>query len=429
MKRALFALVVLLGFAGAGWATWRALTARVATPPIPTVVVARERFVRRVTTEGVLRAVKATPLPVPQGSGEGGPVKLAWLADDGSAVKAGDVVVRFDQTDPERQLRDGESDLAVASTRLAQEQVQSQAAVRGRDATAVLAEQELTRTRQFQQKDQAIFSRNQIVESEIDETLAGARQAHAERLKQIERNLSRSKASVIGVDRKKAELAIAHARSALKRMEIRAPHDGILVLRRGWRGALPRVGEQMWPGQSVADIPLLDVMEAEVFVLEVDASGLKEGQPAEVAIEARAGSRFAGKIRLVDKLAKPRLPGSPVQYFAVVIELERTDRALMKLGQRVRATLTLADEDALVVPRQAVINRGEQNLVYRHGPKGFEAVPVELGAATSGRVIVKQGLAPGDRIALRDPNQTTSQALQGGGTGSAEPTAPEGDPP
>lgn len=416
MKRTLITVVVLIALAGAGVVGWRRLTRGPRADAVPTMVVGRERFVRRVTTEGALRAVKATPLSVPGGDDGSGPKKLAWLADDGSLIKAGDVVVRFDQTDPARALRDGEADLASAGARLAQEQVMSTAAVASRDATAELAARELASTRLFQEKDADIFSKNQIIESEIDADLAGARQRHAEELKGIERALSRSKAGVIGVERQSAELAITHARAALERMEIRAPHDGIMVLKRGWRGAVPRVGDQMWPGQTVAEIPLLDAMEAEVFVLEVDASGLKEGQPAAVTVEARPGQVFAGKIRLVDKLAKPRQDGSPVQYFAVVIALERTERALMKPGQRVAAVLTLADEDALVIPRQAVINQGEKNVVYRRGPRGFEAVPVELGEATAGRVVVRTGLAPGDRIALRDPTVTAARALAGSGS-------------
>ena len=422
MKRALVALVVVGLVGGGAWAGWRRLSRVAAAPPVPTMVVAQERFVRKVTAEGALRAVKATPLAVPMSDGGFGMVKLAWLAEDGSMVKAGDVVVRFDQTDPERALRDGNADLTMAEARLAEEQIKSGAAVAGRDATATLAEEELTRTKQFQQKDQAIFSRNQIIESEIDARLAGAKQAHAAEMKGIERSLTASKVGLIGVERKKAELTIAHAKSALERMEIRAPHDGILVLRRGWRGTVPRVGDQMWPAQSVAEIPLLDAMEAEVFVLEVDASGLELGQPAAVTIEARPGQVWKGKIRLVDKLAKPRIGNSPVQYFAVVIELEKTDVTVMKPGQRVQAVLTLADEDALVVPRQAVINKGEENVVYRKGPKGFEPVPVVLGPATSGRVVVKEGLTAGDRIALRDPTVTTTAGGKGS-AGSAEPGA------
>ena len=154
MKRFAITLLVLAALGAGGWAGWRRFTRAAAPAEVPTMVVTSERFVRKVTTEGALRAVKATPLTVPQNSGgDMGPMKLAWLVEDGTLVKAGDVVIRFDQSGPTRALRDGEADLAVADARLTQEQLKSRAAVAGRDASATLAGEELARTRQFQQKD------------------------------------------------------------------------------------------------------------------------------------------------------------------------------------------------------------------------------------------------------------------------------------
>jgi cobalt-zinc-cadmium efflux system membrane fusion protein len=159
-------------------------------------------------------------------------------------------------------------------------------------------------------------------------------------------------------------------------------------------------------------------MEAELFVLEIDGSGLANGQPAEIVIEARPDLTFKGTIRLVDKLAKPRVPGVPVQYFAVVIKLDQTDAAVMKPGQRVRGALILDQEDALVVPREAIANKDGKNFVWKRAGHGFEPVDVELGAATSGRVVVKSGLAAGDVVALRDPTKSLDQAA-GSGSGAA----------
>jgi multidrug resistance efflux pump len=416
--RKLLVLAVVAAIGGGGWfyISHRGPGSR---DDMPTHAVKQEAFVRRVTAEGNLRAVKATPVTAPQSGGSFGPMKIAWLAPDGVAVKAGEVVVRFDPTEPEKQLRDGQADLAVASAKLAGEQIKSKTAVQGRDSAADLAGAELEQQRKFQSKDKQIFSRNTIVEAEIDEKLAGAKQQHAEQTKQIERKLARSKAGVIGVQKQKAQIAISHAKSALSSMEVKAPHDGILVLRRNWRGELPRVGEQMWPGQKIAEIPLLDTMEAEVFVLEVDGNGITEKQPAELVVEARPDIMYKGAIKLVDKLAKPRVPGVPVQYFAVVVTLEKTDHTVMKPGQRVRATLILDKADALVVPRQAVIGKEGKNVVFKRGAHGFEPVEVELGAGTSGRVIVTKGLAAGDVIALRDPTRSIDQAI---GSGSDAPS-------
>ncbi len=409
------AIIALL--AGLGLATGRMLRGGTPAhaPDVTTYKVTKEKFVRRVTAEGNLRAVKATRLAAPQNSQMGGALKIAWLAPDGTFVKKGDVVVRFDPSEPEKQLRDGQADLAAADAKLAEEGVKSRAAVKGRETDAVLAADELDEQKKFQSKDEEIFSKNQIIESQIDEGLAQAKEQHAEQAKQVEKHLSHSNAAVIAVERQKAQLAITHAKSALDSMQVVAPHDGIFVLRRNWRGELPKLGQALWPGQEIGEIPLLDSMEAEVFVLEVDGNGITEKQPAELVVEAKPDITYKGTIKLVDKLAPPREPGSPVQYFAVVVELDKTDRDVMKPGQRVRATLVLDQEDAIVVPRQAVFDRDGKTVVSRQQGDAFTPVAVELGAATSGRVVIKTGLSPGDVIALRDPTQAAGSGSAGSG--------------
>jgi RND family efflux transporter MFP subunit len=398
MRRASVAVIGVLAVAAAGVAYIRQ---GADSPAVPTWTVRRTTFARRIAADGTLRAVKATPINTPQF--ETGTMKVAWLAGDGSAVRQGDVVVRFDRSERETALRDGESDLEAATSRLRDERVKSAAAIAGRDDDARLALGELAHQQHFQAKDESIFSRNAIIEATLDEDLARAARDLAEQAKDIERQRSHSHAAVIAVDQQKAKLAITHASKDLEATEIRAPHDGIFVLTRNWKGEAPKNGDQMFPGQHIAELPLLDAMEAELFVLEVDGSGLREGQPAEVVVEARPDVRFNGKVRLVDKLAKPRVPGVPVQYFAVVIQLDRTDRGVMKPGQRVRGTVAIDQQDALVVPREAISEIDGKSMVWRRSANGFEAAQVELGAATSGRVVVTSGLAEGDQVALRDP--------------------------
>ena len=411
-------LLVIAILGGIGFGAFRYLSASADAPEqVPTYTVAKGKLERIVVAEGNLRALKATPLTVPRTTNDGA-MKVAWLAADGTRVKKDDVVVKFDRSDSEKKLVDGQADLASAEARRSVEQIKGRAAVEARDNAAALAGKELEQARQFQAKDQDIYSKHQIIESEIDEKLAGAKQQHAENTKTIERSLSRSKAALITVEEQKAQIAIKNAQKALESMEVRAPHDGIFVLQRNWRGEMPKVGEQMWPGQPVGEIPLLETMEVEVFVLEIDGSGLAEKQRAEITIEARPEVTYEGKIRLVDKLAKPRVAGVPIQYFAVVVALDKTDPVVMKPGQRVRAKLLLDDAkttESLIVPRQAIINKEGKNYVYRRQPSGeFEQIPVELGPATSGRVAITKGLSEGDQIALRDPTHSVDQALKAG---------------
>ena len=83
----------------------------------------------------------------------------------------------------------------------------------------------------------------------------------------------------------------------------------------------------------------------------------------------------------------------------------------MKPGQRVAATLDLgAETDALVVPRQALFERGDGTVVFRLAKGAFEPVPVTLGASALGRVAVASGLREGDVVALVDPEAAPEPA-------------------
>jgi hypothetical protein len=92
----------------------------------------------------------------------------------------------------------------------------------------------------------------------------------------------------------------------------------------------------------------------------------------------------------------------------------------MKPGQRVRSTLVLDQEDALVVPRQAVFEKDGKPIIYKQSATGFEAIAVELGVASAGRIVIKKGLAAGDTIALRDPNRALDALGSGSGSGSGK---------
>jgi HlyD family secretion protein len=382
--------------------------ARSGESDVPVLRIVPQDFVRRVPAQGNLRAVRATPINAPVGVR--GPFRIGWLAPDGSLVKAGDVVIRFDPSDIEQRLIDAEDDLREARLKLEKEQVEDLAEVRKLEGDAALARIELENARRFQKKDAVIFSRHDIIESEIDQQLAQQRESHAQATRRTRQRLSGTETALLGIKIRQAGVKIQQAREALRALSVTAPHDGVLILKRDWRGEPIRVGDSVWNSQPLAEIPDLSAMQAEVYVLEADAGGLKAGLPASMTVESAPGVSYPARIARVDSLAKPRIPGSPVQYFAVTLELARTDPRVMKPGQRVQATLQLdRRRGALLVPRQALFDREGRSLVYRRSRRGFEPVVVALGPATMGRVVVESGLRAGDVLALRDPTRPASE--------------------
>ena len=376
---------------------------------VPTFTAEPAQFARRVTADGVLKAVKATPLAAPMNVPQS--LRIASIADDGALVKKDDLVVTFDPTDFQKDLLGGNEDKASVGNKVSKTVTLASATRTNLKRDASQAQDELISAKQFKFDDAEIFSRYQRIESEIDQTLAGDKKEHAENVLGVRDKLSQADRDLLTIEEKKAGLKIRNAQQGLSSLDLRAPYDGILVLQRDWRGDIPRVGNNVWPGQTLGEIPDLSAMKAEVFVLEADAAGLAVGQKATVRLESNPVVAYSGKISQVDKLARPRFRGVPVQYFGVTVTLDRTDAVVMKPGARVRTLLEIENRaNVFSIPRQALFEKEGKKLVYRKHGATFDAVPVTIASSTPGRVVVTSGITRGDQLALRDP--TSSEQRQ-----------------
>jgi HlyD family secretion protein len=390
---------------------------------VPTVTVTAAPFERRILAEGNLETAEATPVAAPLDAQ--GALKVAWLVPDGTSVKTGDVVVRFDPTEMEKSLRDGESDRSTAESRMAGTRAETGGTIRNLERDGAQAREELAAANRYKIDDPDVFSRQEIIRSQIDRTLATQRIDTADATRKVRQSLAKVDLDLIDIERRKAGISIDRAKKGLDALEIKAPHDGILVYQRDWRGEITKVGDSVWPGESVAEIPNLGTLQARVFVLEADAGGLTPGLPAKVTIEAHPGVVYDATIQKVDTLAKRREGWIPVQYFGTALAFKTTDPTSMKPGERVRAVLSLdARPAALSVPRNAVFEKDGKKIVWRKKGSGFTPVEVTLGPAAVGRVVIEKGLSEGEVVALADPTAAaagTREAARSAGAGS--PTA------
>jgi multidrug efflux pump subunit AcrA (membrane-fusion protein) len=418
-------VAVLAAFA-ATYAALPVIRSLSATDDVPVVTVERGRFRHEIEAEGLLVAEQATVLSTPSDAGFR-PVNVGWLAADGSAVEAGDVVIRFDPTEMEKELLDGQADRLKAESNRRKKEAEEDTAIDNLELEVELADLQVDHAQRFSSADEEIFSRAEIIESQLDVALATERRESTGALRSIREGLGRVELELLDLEAERADITIDRARAGLASLEIRAPHSGIFVLRRDY-GEPPSVGAIVYPGQPLAEIPRLAEMKAQVFVLEADAGGLRPGLPARVVLEAHPTVSHAAEVRKVATVAKRRSRYSPVQYFEVELALGRTDPETMKPGQRVRGVLVLQDlEDVLTVPREAVFrDETGRDIVHRAVDGGFEPVEVELGETALGHVVVTAGLAEGDVVALADP--AASQRAGAGLAPAGSPASPGGPP-
>lgn len=385
-----------------------------------------ERGVLRneILATGIVDAVRKTPISVPQDLSNA--MRVSWLRAAGP-VSAGDVVLSFDPADMEKDALDSRSDSASASSKLDKARAEGTSKERGLDLDFTVTTDELSRARDIAPEDTRIFSRNQIIEGQLDRGVLEQRLSVTTEKKQATHKLTGVDMELAAIERRKAELKLKRAEKGLSAMRVLAPHDGILVFPMNWRGEVLNIGDTAWPGQTIAEIPDLSQLQARVFVLEGDAFGLAAGNRARIEVDGQPGLAYEAKVKRVDTLAKPRERGSPVKYFETWLDFPADAFKNVKPGQRVRANILLTElGDALWVPRGALFQKEGRRYVLKSEAGALREVDVTVGAASLGRIQVLTGLAAGDRVALSDPRQARSGTSGGGENTSAAPAAASG---
>ncbi len=213
-------------------------------------------------------------------------------------------------------------------------------------------------------------------------------------------------------------------RRGLTEAMIRAPFAGVVAER------YVEVGELASPGAPVARLVDVSHLKATVLLDPREALDLQPGARGTAEAPAREGERFEVTVERVGEVVDPRTRRLPVEVR--VADPER--RLRPGLAARVRVE-TGPPAPALVLPAAAVFDRYGQSHVYVVDTEGVaHRRAVVTGTARDGRVQVREGLEPGERVVVAGvervvherPVQVVAWRSDGGGREASEPGAPEG---
>ncbi len=219
-----------------------------------------------------------------------------------------------------------------------------------------------------------------------------------EALKRYERVVTlvaRGAVSQAQLDERERELETAEARlraieSRLQDRLIKAPFSGVVGLRNISLGALVE------PGDVITTLDDISVMKLDFNVPSIYLATLKQGTPVEAVSPAFPRQSFKGSVSSIDSRV------DPVTRSIVVRALIDNSDGLLKPGLLMSVELLKNERDALMVPEEALIPRGEKNVVLlvdeTKSPAVAEQRPVVIGTRRVGEVEILEGLKPGDKV-------------------------------
>ncbi|NQY36058.1 MAG: efflux RND transporter periplasmic adaptor subunit [Alteromonadaceae bacterium] len=369
------------------------------TPLLYTV--ATEKFEVIIPAKGELYAAKATIVSAPITSH--GVQIIAWLAPEFSSVKKGDIIARFDGELMTVQSRNKQKELAITEQNIVEKSgklIKDIGAIQ-KDITVVGYEKDFAE--KFSIDDANIRSKLKIIDSLQNTEYLGTKQQYLNWKSDSFSESSQGDMGLLEMQKQQHESKLNQLRSSLSQLEVKAPHDGLLVYKTNWRGEKPREGQSLWSGQKMAELPDTSVMKAKLFVFENEALDLEKGKPVNFSLNAYGTQIFKGEIESVAPFPKSIKRGDPQKYFEVIVTLTKQNSKLFVPGSKIEANIIISQESSkIIIPLQSVFSKQNQSYVYVYNKGEFTITAVDLGQTSLSHVEIISGLAQGQQIALTD---------------------------
>ena len=370
-----------------------------------TAVVEQKDFLHKVRVHGTVEAVESHTIAAPRLSGQGlNTLIITKLVKNGSAVRAGDVLVEFDRQAQLKNVLDKEAEYKDLVAQISKKQAE-QAAARAADETELKKAEDALKTAELDVKKNEIVSR-----IDAEKNVQNLEQARAsfEQLTQtfeLKRQAAKADLRILEIQRDRALTAMRWAQSNTQKMVVHASSDGVSVINSMWKGGTM---SDVQEGDEVrAGFPFMQVvnparMQVRARVNQADIEQLRLAQGVRIGLDAYPELSFTGKVESIAAVAQTSAFSSKARNLTVIFSINGADPKLLPdLSAAVDIELA-RQPNMLVAPRDTVLTENGKNFVFAQSGSGYDKREVRLGAVNDVEQVIISGVEKG-AVLLRNP--------------------------
>ncbi len=160
-----------------------------------------------------------------------------------------------------------------------------------------------------------------------------------------------------------------------------------------------KVGDQAWPGGTLAVIPDMQTLEMEGRVEEIDRGRIALGNDVRIRLDALPELTIAAKLSELSSMAHASNDWPITFSFRAYARLTDADARWRPEMNGSMDIVVRRMANAISVPAKAVFTRNGKPIVYVQDTKGYRPREVEVLARNPDEVAVS-GLAAGAAVAL-----------------------------
>lgn len=359
-----------------------------------TVIVERGDLVLEVNASGTLKSSSSKTVSPPR-INHVWEYRISYLAPEGKAIKKGERLLAFDAKQQRERLVLKQAQLEADKKTLEKRRLEEKEKLEQLVLTEAEKDVTLAKARSKMDIPKHLQKASEFEKEKKNYELALAEKEMASTKTKTQELQMKSVISVLEQRIKYLEREVAEIQENIKKHTVMAPMDGLVVYRTR-NGERPAVGDQVWQGRDLIELPDLSNMLVAAVFDEPDAGRLAEGQAVEIHLDAQPDHIYKGTIRQLGKIFRQKSWRKPVTVFDAIIDVEEPNADIMRPGMTAKVRVIQERlEGVLHIPDNVVRYDGKQARVELANGK---TVDIKLGRRSGDRVEVLEGLSEGDEV-------------------------------
>jgi len=265
--------------------------------------------------------------------------KITFMAPEGRFIKKGKRLIGFDASQIEQKLKDKQNELKTAQKKLRNNRLKNDAKSEAFKLSLAEAKMNLEKAERKWQQSKGLESIIETKKLALEQQIAVDEVLKFERTikKNAEINLAKVGTGESNVARLKNE--VKQYQDSIKRMMVKSPKSGIVVYKTDRRGEKHSVGDTVWMGRQLIELPSLDQMMIKAEILEADAGRIAVGQEVDIVVDAASDRVFKGRIKSLGSVFRRKSKDQPNIIFDAQISINKADPEIMRPGMAVRVKI------------------------------------------------------------------------------------------
>jgi multidrug efflux pump subunit AcrA (membrane-fusion protein) len=336
-------------------------------------------------------------------------LRIAWLAPSGQGVKEGDPIIRFDSSSSKQELAKREAAYRQAQAALDQWVAQSHIDVE-QDKSDLADAQFAVQNAQFEANLQAIKSTIDGEKAKIDLGIAQQKLKVEQATADLHAVADNSKMASLTRLRDQAKSDVDIMKDRIAQMELKAPISGFLTFSMNYQNAVSytdavpyKVGDSVYSGMNLGDIPDLDTLELAGRIEETDRGRISPAQEVVVRVDALPELALQASVSQISPLAETSMNEfPPTRSFLALASIQHPDPRLRPGMNGGMDIVVSRVPHAISIPTKALFTRAGKPIVYlATGGDRYRPIEVKVEARNPDEVAVS-GIPANATVALVD---------------------------